>query len=347
MKVVFSSLDKNKAAGGWQETAVYVEEALQDSGHTLQVLRPPNPLLINTCDIFYEGTYVPKISKQSFDVVKSKSPNAVFVLQMINSHPTTYCAIYQTELRKYGLRDERFDDAWARPFRNMLIEADVIFCHSEWIKKTLIENHKPESAIRVIPKGVDTSFWAPEPQDRVPFRVGFAGQLQLIKGIQYLFEAWRILKSPGQLWICGPKVTYLSQGRREWACGKIFDKYLNSAYKGWLRNREDLKRFYNALDVFIAPSLEDGWNMTAVEAMACAKPVITTTTTGMSQIIEEGVNGFVIAPGSTEEIVEKLAWCRDHKSQLKVMGIAARETVLKYDIPTYKQNFIRTLFTQG
>lgn len=343
MKVIFSSLDKNKSLGGWQETAVYIEEALQEDKIDYTVIRPPDPSKIGQCDVFYEGSFVPEVSRQSFNAVRAKSPRAAFVLQLISAHPNVYYNIYHDELKKYGLKDERFDAIWTRSFRGLIAEADVIFCHSKWIKKTLIREHIPEDAICVVPKGVDTNFWQPIRIPKGVFRIGFAGQLQVIKGLHYLFEAWEKLGSPGELWVCGPKITYVVNGQRVWSCGKLYEKHMGASYKGWFRRREDLKTFYSSLDVFVAPSLEDGWNMTAVEAMSCSKPVIVTSTTGMSQIVEDGVNGFVVPPGDVEQLMEKIMWCKDHQDLLPGMGAAARNTVLKYDVVTYKRNFMKAL----
>jgi len=201
-----------------------------------------------------------------------------------------------------------------------------------------------------VPKGVDTSFWVPEHRPRSVFRVGFVGQLQLIKGLQYLFDAWgKLGYGPAvELWVAGPKVTYVVNGQRSWQCGRLFDPWLTKAgvvYKGWYRSRTNLRNFYNSLDVLVAPSIEDGWNMAAVEAMACAKPVITTTTTGMSQIVEDGINGFVIHPAASDEIAEKIEWCRMHPDAVTAMGLAARETVLDYDIPAYKRRLVEAFYS--
>ncbi len=340
MNVIFSSLDKNKTAGGWQETAVYVEEALQEQNIPFSVSRPPKPENITACDILYEGSYVTKLSRNNLTILKQRFPKAVHIMQMINAHPKTYLAIYNKELTKYDLRDDRFGTAWEVEFSSVLADTDYIFCHSNWIQKSLIANGKSIDQIRVIPKGVDTNFWQVGNRLHKSFRIGFAGQLQIIKGIQYLFEAWTQLKSPGELWICGPKVEYVVDGKRVWSCGKIFESYLSSSYKGWFRKRTELLNFYSNLDVFIAPSLEDGWNMTAVEAMSCSLPVITTSTTGMAQIIEDGVNGFIIPPKDVDAIKEKVSWCVQNRDQLKFMGINARNTVLRYDIATYKHNLV-------
>jgi len=352
MKVIFSSLDKNKALGGWQETAVYIEEALQEAELDFHVIRPPNPAKVHACNVFYEGTFTSQFTMGNIAALRAASPKAVFILQLINAHPSVYRRIYQDELQRYGLSDERFSASWFDTFSDAVAKADVIFCHSEWIKKSLIENRKREDAIDVIPKGVDTSFWTPAPRPKEVFRVGFAGQLQIIKGLQHLLEAWKKLDygNSAELWIAGPMVGYVVNGQRTWSCGRVFGSGLalsNVFYKGWYRDRVALRAFYNSLDVFVVPSLEDGWCMTAVEAMACEKPVIVTPTTGMSQIIRIGKNGFIVPPRAPDALAEKIEWFRTHPDSVVEWGATARRTVLHYDIPTYKRNFTSALLARG
>jgi len=50
---------------------------------------------------------------------------------------------------------------------------------------------------------------------------------------------------------------------------------------------------YAAADVYVSPSREDAFPLPVVEAMACGLPVITSTAAGTSEIIEDGINGFV------------------------------------------------------
>jgi UDP-glucose:(heptosyl)LPS alpha-1,3-glucosyltransferase len=57
---------------------------------------------------------------------------------------------------------------------------------------------------------------------------------------------------------------------------------------------EDIERFYAAADLYAGPSLEDSFAMPPLEAMACGLPVITSVNNGGSQIITEGVDGFVL-----------------------------------------------------
>jgi UDP-glucose:(heptosyl)LPS alpha-1,3-glucosyltransferase len=58
---------------------------------------------------------------------------------------------------------------------------------------------------------------------------------------------------------------------------------------------DDIERFYAAADLYAGPSLEDSFAIPPLEAMACGLPVITSVNNGGSQIITEGVDGFVLA----------------------------------------------------
>ena len=58
---------------------------------------------------------------------------------------------------------------------------------------------------------------------------------------------------------------------------------------------DNVERFYAAADVYAGPSLEDSFALPPLEAMACGLPVITSVNNGGSQIITEGVDGFVLS----------------------------------------------------
>ena len=63
----------------------------------------------------------------------------------------------------------------------------------------------------------------------------------------------------------------------------------------FLEPTSDIMQFYAAADVYTGPSLHDSFALPPIEAMACGLPVITSVTNGGSQIITEGVDGFVLS----------------------------------------------------
>ena len=65
----------------------------------------------------------------------------------------------------------------------------------------------------------------------------------------------------------------------------------------WLGVREDLERWYAAADALVLPTRYEPFGNVHLEALASGLPVVTTTAAGGSEVIEEGKNGFVVAPG--------------------------------------------------
>jgi len=56
----------------------------------------------------------------------------------------------------------------------------------------------------------------------------------------------------------------------------------------------DILRYYSAADIYVAPSLEDSFNLPALEAMACGLPVILSSSAGMSDYIKDGVDALLL-----------------------------------------------------
>ncbi len=62
----------------------------------------------------------------------------------------------------------------------------------------------------------------------------------------------------------------------------------------WETALMDVIDLYAAADAYVSPSLEDAFALPPLEAMACGLPVITSVNNGGSEIVENGVNGFVL-----------------------------------------------------
>ena len=86
-------------------------------------------------------------------------------------------------------------------------------------------------------------------------------------------------------------------------------------------------RIYGQADVFVLPSLEEGLAMVQPQAMACALPVIHTFSTGGSNIVRDGVDGFCIKEGDVSSLQEKMLWCYENREATRQMGLNAAQQV--------------------
>lgn len=89
---------------------------------------------------------------------------------------------------------------------------------------------------------------------------------------------------------------------------------------------DEMDKFYGGLDVYLNTSLHEGIPMSILEAMAHGLPVIAPKVGGIAEIIEDGVEGFLVAGRNPEDFAEKCAMLQNSELQ-KRMGRAARARV--------------------
>jgi glycosyltransferase involved in cell wall biosynthesis len=99
----------------------------------------------------------------------------------------------------------------------------------------------------------------------------------------------------------------------------------------FLEPSSDIMQFYSAADVYTGPSLHDSFALPPIEAMACGLPVITSVTNGGSQIITEGVDGFVLSDAQDSVALSRLISRLYEDSDLRrIIGENAALTAQSY-----------------
>lgn len=147
----------------------------------------------------------------------------------------------------------------------------------------------------------------------------FCGKLDERKGVTHLLEAWRshINHHPHD------HLVMVGMGKQFEQC-KDMAVDMPSVHIEGRRDYEEMPKYYAIADVSIMPTLEDNWSLVVPEAMACGLPVTTSIYNGChSELIQEGVNGYVFDTLKHETIVEALD--KFHSSDLAGMGKASIE----------------------
>ena len=91
--------------------------------------------------------------------------------------------------------------------------------------------------------------------------------------------------------------------------------------------RNDIPDLFQAMDVFVMPSLSEGFPMVLLEAMGMERPVAATAVSGNPELIEHGRTGLLISPSDPPAIVEAVAWLLENRDEAAAMGQAARSAV--------------------
>lgn len=197
--------------------------------------------------------------------------------------------------------------------------ADYILTYCGFHRESFLKAGVPAERLLTHPLGVNTTLFRPlpRPSDGV-FRVLFSGQITQRKGISYLVEGFRLAAIPqSELVMIGRPVGPTDPWIRAEGVRHI------PAVR-----RSQLPNLYAMGDVYVMPSLLEGFNLTAMEAMAMGLPTITTPNT--FDAVTDGVDGFVVPVRDPDSIANRLRWIYENPDEAAGIGAAARSTAERY-----------------
>jgi glycosyltransferase involved in cell wall biosynthesis len=79
-------------------------------------------------------------------------------------------------------------------------------------------------------------------------------------------------------------------------------------YMGRLHDDISLAVLYSAADVMVVPSIRESFGQTASEAMACGTPVVAFGATGLLDIVDHKINGYLASPYESDDLENGIAW---------------------------------------
>lgn len=217
--------------------------------------------------------------------------------------------------------------------------ADALICGSEFCRDAVFGSGVDARKCYVLPTTFFASVFASDheetPRGRQPgeLHVLFAGTLQLRKGIQYLYEAARLLAGePIRIRAVGPSM--LSDA----ANAKIADHIeLTGAAP-----RADMQRHYRWADVLALPTLSEGAANVCHEAMAAGIPVITTREAG--SMVQDGKEGMVIPSRDSEALADAIMEMARDTERRRGYAQEAQNTSFEYGVSEYTERLC-TLIT--
>jgi glycosyltransferase involved in cell wall biosynthesis len=187
---------------------------------------------------------------------------------------------------------------WARN-RQEWEAAHVILVNSKWTADAIVRDGADPAKIEILPLAYEvplTSAFSPVLRSSKDcLQVLWLGTVGLRKGIPYLLEAAkRLVGEPVEFTIAGP----LQINRQ-----RMLDSPANVRWVGPIP-RSEASAYYAAADVFVLPTISDGFAITQLEAMAHGVPVISTWNCG--DVVVDGQNGYRVPARDADALVESI-----------------------------------------
>lgn len=236
-----------------------------------------------------------------------------------SSHIRVQEQLLTEEYERYGLRWRGIDPRMIAKEEAEYEHANFISIPSQFCYDSFAEQGVPKAKLLKIPYGARLQRFYPDGAPSANggvFRVLFVGSAGPRKGFIDLLTAFDRLRHPGkQLVLIGslaPEAEAML-ARVDQSRVTVLGSVPNS----------QLRQHYSQASVFVLPSIEEGLAMVIGEAMACGCPVIASTNTGASELITDGVEGFIVPIHSPDVIADRMQLLADQPELCQQMGLAA------------------------
>jgi glycosyltransferase involved in cell wall biosynthesis len=221
-----------------------------------------------------------------------------------------------------GIRSNRFDWRFYKNLKNVVVEGDLL-------RKTVLAN-SGLSNVMVLPNFKSFPNILIQSNEKLEnnFRFVFVGRISKGKGVSEILEAAKILNKSNKEF----EVDFYGPIEEEFD----FDSN-NSNYCGFLDFQNDPEQAYTKLasyDCMLFPTYwkGEGFPGVIIDGFIAGLPVIATDWNMNSEIIEEGVNGFIIPPNDTVSLANKMLWVMENRDTLKGIGTRNQKKANDYHI---------------
>lgn len=210
----------------------------------------------------------------------------------------------------------------------VLSHSDCFITVSTANRKKLIDLGLRRNIIFVIPNGISLSMFD---QMSTLYReenkniIMWTGRMIEVKGLEYLIQAMKMVvnRYPNSYLMLigdGP----IKHKLIELATTLSLNE--NVTFVGNVPNNS-VPRYLHHADIFVLPSLSEGLPVSLLEAMAAGKPVIASNVGGISDLIKDGINGFLVESKDAEQIAKKINYLLEHPAERIRMGLESKKLV--------------------
>lgn len=230
--------------------------------------------------------------------------------------------------------------------RLIAASAKTVVANSHYTARSVLAL-APSAHIEVVHSPVDLARWDPERIDRLQARarLGAPGRHELLLGVVAQLSPWKgqdtaikALKllcdegSDAHLLLIG-SAKFVAQATRfdnQSYVARLHELVADAGLEdrvSWLGDRNDVPELVRALDVLLLPSWEEPFGRALVEAMALEVPVIATNVGGPCEIVEDGTEGFLVAPRNANAWATAINRVARDSQRAEQMGRAGRRKV--------------------
>ena len=231
-------------------------------------------------------------------------------------------------------------------YKYIIKNADTIFAISPYLRESARDEYGCKNVVYV-PNFIDTNLFKMYSKDREKIRnalgikkeefvIGYVGAFWYVEGLPFLLQAFKNLRnkySNIRLAIMGR--LHLTLDDCDNISKLVEDMNLkNDVILIPLQPHEEVPKFLSAFDILCCPKIDCEINRAAnpvkvPEYLSMGLPTVCSAVGGITDTIEDGVDGLLVKPGDVEDLEEKLEWVILNPEQAKEIGKNGRKTAIE------------------
>ena len=339
--------------GGSGVIATELGKMLAEKGHEVHFITSSTPFRlnktyaniyshqveVNTYSVFQYAPYDIALATKIAEVIKNEKldlmhvhyaiPHAVCAIlgrDMAGSNIGIVTTLHGTDITVLGS-----DSSLKESIRYGIEKSDIVTAVSDSLRDQTYDLIKPDKTIETVYNFVDEREYFPQDSSKLKSELGIDADDKVMIHVSNFRNVKRV----------HDVVETFSKVRRQLVCklllvgdgpemGRIIQQVRDLGLDDdvlFLGKREGLAEFYNISDIKLLLSEKEAFGLVLLEAMACGVPVIGTNIGGMPEIIEPGVNGYLVELGGTQQAAEYAIEMMSDEEKLKELRQGALKTV--------------------
>lgn len=278
------------------------------------------PMLNNPVDIFHiQWAKTVQVYPELYELLKSK----------------TAVSLRGAHINYSPINDPELGDAYRKYFP----VTDGFHAVSEAIGKEAMKYGAEKNKITVVHSSVKDELLnmnSVSYKSNNSFEILSIGRHHWKKGYHYALDAMKILKDEGIKF----KYTIIAQGDLPEEIIFMIDDYKLEEEVNIVKGMpyDELIKYLSKCNLLLLPSVEEGIANVVLEAMAVGVPVLTTDCGGMSEVVTDRSNGYIVPVRDPEQIAVKVKEFIDSKTEVKYKMIENAKETIKAEFTREKQN---------
>ena len=252
--------------------------------------------------------------------------SAYLTKQMLGDRPKVITSLHGTDITIVG-----HDESYFRITKFSIDQSDGITTVSDFLKRETERRFQIQTPIQVIPNFVDPerfnrsrchcarSVFA-EPDEKIVVHISNFRPVKRVEDVVLIFALIHA-QIPSKLLMVGDGPLRATALRTAENLGISSDTV-------FLGKQNDVSEILSLADVFLLPSENESFGLSALEAMSCQVPVIATNAGGLPEVVDHGYTGWLEEVGDVEAMAERAIQLLRDDDLREEMGQNARQVVL-------------------